>query len=152
MPKPSKGTGSEAAAAPQRAPEGHGTPLLPEQREQREHYYRALIERASDILTLLDADGQIGYESPSVERVLGYTPAELIGRNVFRGMHQDDVATARAAFRGVVDKPGSDVVISLCRFKHKGAGWRTLEVTAANLLDDPLVRGIVVNEIGRAHV
>jgi PAS domain S-box-containing protein len=119
--------------------------LAQEKVQQRELYYRALIERASDIITLLDGAGGILYESPSVERVLGYTPAELIGRNVFRGMHQDDVATARAAFRHVAETPGGDVIISLCRFKHKGSGWRTLEVTASNLLDDPLVRGIVVN-------
>ena len=144
MPKSSKSADPGAAAAPQRAREDHGAPSQ-EQLQEREHYYRVLIERASDIITLLDAGGTILYESPSVERVLGYQPADLIGRNVFRGMHQDDVAKARAAFRGVVEKPGSDVVISLCRFKHKGAGWRTLEVTAANLLDDPLVRGIVVN-------
>jgi len=111
---------------------------------ERELYYRALIERASDIITLLDAEGRILYESPSVERVLGYQPAELMGRNVFDGMHHDDIPAAREGFARVVKAGGGDVR-TICRFKHKEGGWRTLEVTAANLLDDPLVRGVVVN-------
>ena len=115
-----------------------------ERLQQRESYWRALIDRGSDIITLLDAGGGILYESPSVERVLGYTPSELVGRNVFRGMHPADVAAAQESFERVVKSARGDMVVT-CRFKYKGGGWRTLEITAANLLDDPLVRGIVVN-------
>jgi len=48
---------------------------------------RALIENTSDIITILDAEGIIRYESPSVERVLGYKPHELIGRDISVGAH-----------------------------------------------------------------
>jgi two-component system cell cycle sensor histidine kinase/response regulator CckA len=132
---PSKGAASGDDASAQQ---------LAQESQQPERYYRALIERASDIITLLDAGGAVLYESPSVERVLGYQPAELVGRNVFRGMHQEDIAAAREGFERVV-RAGRGDVRTICRFKHKLGGWRTLEVTAANLLDDPLVRGIVVN-------
>ena len=118
--------------------------LAQEQVRQRELYFRALIERGSDIITLLDADGKILYESPSIERVLGYRPEQILGRNTFDGMHSEDVPGAKRAFLDVVEKARGDMA-TVCRFRHRNGTWRTLEVTAANLLGDPVVGGIVVN-------
>ena len=50
----------------------------------RERHYRALIENATDLVTILRPDGTIHYKSPSVQRILGYTSDELIGRQVAR--------------------------------------------------------------------
>ena len=50
---------------------------------QREEHFRLLIENTSDIVTILDADGVVRYQSPSLERDLGYAPDELVGQNVF---------------------------------------------------------------------
>jgi PAS domain S-box-containing protein len=61
-----------------------------ERRQQLEVDFRALIENALDIVTLLDPDGTIRLQSPSVERHLGYKPEEMIGRNVFDFVHKDD--------------------------------------------------------------
>ena len=59
-----------------------------EQAQRRmDELIRALIENTSDIITILDAEGIIRYESPSVERVLGYKPHELIGRDISVGAH-----------------------------------------------------------------
>src|SRR5947207_12593525 len=77
-PKPNKPAKKGVAIPPDGASgEDASAQQLAQESQQRERYYRALIERASDIITLLDAGGGILYESPSVERVLGYTPAEL---------------------------------------------------------------------------
>ena len=46
----------------------------------RERHYRALIENATDLVTILRPDGTIHYKSPSVQRILGYTSDELIGQ------------------------------------------------------------------------
>jgi len=61
-----------------------------EQLRQWERHFRALIENSSDIISILDANGIIRYESPSIERTLGYLPDELIGRVGFqwRGTHK----------------------------------------------------------------
>ena len=50
---------------------------------QSEERFRALVQNASDIVTVLKADGTIRYESPSIVRLLGYPPEDLIGRNAF---------------------------------------------------------------------
>ncbi|MBV9468754.1 MAG: PAS domain S-box protein, partial [Abitibacteriaceae bacterium] len=60
------------------------------QLRRREEYFRAVTENALDLISLLDAQGNALYQSPSLERVLGYRPDELIGQNVFALLHPDD--------------------------------------------------------------
>ncbi|MBW3631338.1 MAG: PAS domain S-box protein, partial [Gemmatimonadetes bacterium] len=108
-----------------------------------EEHFRALIERASDIITILEADGTIRYESPSAERVVGYRPDELVGRNVFEFIHPEDHGRAREELAKLLGK-AAPVVVRL-RFRHKDGGWRVLEATGSNLLENPAVHGIVVN-------
>ena len=110
----------------------------------RESHFRSLIENGSDVISVLDRGGTVRYESPSIRRVLGYEAGELVGSPCFDAIHPDDLSTVSAAFerhsRGLSD--GSTIEY---RFRHKDGSWRALEATSTNLLDDPAVRGIVVN-------
>ena len=65
----------------------------------REELFRSLIENASDVITILSADGTSLYESPSVERVLGWTPEELVGMPSFALLHPDDLERVEADVR-----------------------------------------------------
>ena len=58
--------------------------------QHREEHFRALIENATDIITILSADATLGYVSPSVERILGYRNEELEGRLAFDFVHPED--------------------------------------------------------------
>ncbi len=60
--------------------------------------FRALIEHAFDVVLLLDRDCGLLYASPSVERVLGYAPRELVGRNGLDLIHPDQCEDARSQF------------------------------------------------------
>jgi CheY-like chemotaxis protein len=62
-----------------------------------EEHFRTLIENSSDIITILSAKGKILFESPSIERVLGYDAEELVGRNVFDLIHPNDLQEVLAA-------------------------------------------------------
>jgi PAS domain-containing protein len=55
-----------------------------------EKRFRSLVQYASDIVTVLDADGTVRYQSPSIERILGYEQEELVGTNVFDHVHPED--------------------------------------------------------------
>jgi PAS domain S-box-containing protein len=111
---------------------------------EREHLFYSLIQNSSDIITILKEDGIISYESPSLKRVLGYAPDELIGRNAFELVHPDDVQKVRDAFAEVIRNP--DVLLSTqFRFRHKDGSWRVLEATGSNQLQNAMVAGIVVN-------
>ena len=111
---------------------------------QSEAYHRALIEQALDIITIIDADAVLRYLSPSVERVLGYSQTELVGQRAFEFMHPDDLEATLAAFTEGIATPG--VLRRLeYRFRHKDGSWRYLEGVGRNLLDDPLIKAVVVN-------
>jgi len=106
--------------------------------------FRALAEHASDLVLLLDADGRIRHASASTARVLGHAPAALVGTDSFAYIHPDDAARARATFASDTSRPGGGAPLAL-RLRHHDGSWRHLEAIANNLLDDPDIRGVVVN-------
>lgn len=103
-----------------------------------------LLEHASDFVTVLNADGTIVFESPAVIRLLGYHQKDIVGRNVFDFIHDDDFQRVFKQFKTGLKTPGFTTNLQ-CRFRHQNGSWRVLDVTGTNLLHDPAVRGIVVN-------
>lgn len=111
---------------------------------ESEAKFRSLIQNSSDIITILEPDGTVQYESPSIEKILGYKPAEMIGKNAFEFIHPNDVLNVFNVFNQVLQN--SDITLSVeYRFRHKDGSWCFLESTGSNLLNNPSVAGIVVN-------
>jgi PAS domain S-box-containing protein len=106
--------------------------------------FRALIERSEDLVAILDVDGTIRYASPSHAKVLGWTPADLEGRNAFALVHPDDLDDLIRAFGEGMVTPGTSVAREF-RMRHQDGSWRTVEALATNRLDDPALAGAVVN-------
>src|SRR5512143_1241185 len=97
----------------------------------KREFCHALIQNSSDIITILSIDGTVLYESPSVDRVLGYDQNELIGRNAFEMIHPEDLQMVRNAFAEVVKH--CDLALSAdFRFLHKDGSWRVLSATGSN--------------------
>ncbi len=117
---------------------------LSDKLEHTEQQLQPLIEYSTEIITVLNRDGTRRYVSPSVERSLGYTAEELVGKNPFELVHPDDVNELQKLFAAGVTNPGL-VVTRQFRIKAKNGSWRIHEATAHNLLDDPGVNGVVVN-------
>lgn len=109
-----------------------------------EVYFRSLIENALDLIVILNSDGIIIYVSPSVARVLGYEPENLIGRNSFETVHPADKMEVIGAFNEIIQKPYITRKKEF-RFRHKDGTWRILEAVGKNLVDVPAVAGVVVN-------
>ena len=109
-----------------------------------EERYRALTQNSSDIVTLLGADGTIHYQSPSVERILGYRSEELLGENVFGYVHPEDLPRVRGEFMRGLSEP-EHVPSAEYRLRHKDGSWVWLESIGNNLLDDPKVGEFVIN-------
>jgi PAS domain S-box-containing protein len=109
-----------------------------------EEYYRALIENALDVVTLIDAERIVRYVSPAVERVLGYGMDELVGQRGRLIFHPDEIELADHIMAQFVQNPNKPVSAEF-RMRHKLGSWRTMQLTGKNLLDNPAVRGIVVS-------
>jgi len=110
----------------------------------KREFFHALIQNSSDIMTILSIDGTVLFESPSVNRVLGYDQNELIGRNTFEMIHPEDLQRVRNAFDEVARHRNLTLSADF-RFLHKDGSWRVLSATGSNQLDNPLITGIVVN-------
>src|SRR5262245_40077015 len=106
-----------------------------------EKRFRALIENSSDAVSLVSADGTILYESSSVNKILGYSPEELIGRNVFELVHPDDLSKLMPVFAQVLQQPHQPVTAS-ARYRHKDGTWLWVEGTGRNMIDEPGVQAI----------
>ena len=91
----------------------------------REELFRSLIENASDAVTMLSADGTSLYESPSVERVLGYPPEELLGTKTFSLLHPDDREPVARTFAAML--AGEEPMPIVARLRHRDGNWRTVE-------------------------
>ena len=112
--------------------------------QQRESWYRCLIENTQDIITVLDASGRITYESPSVLRVLGRERGDVTGASVFANIHPEDLQHVRPAFLKVAAPGGASERVEF-RVRHADGSWRRLESIGHNLLDEPAVRGVVIH-------
>ena len=114
------------------------------QLREREEYFKSLIEQAMDIIAVLDADGAVRYASPSVLPLLGYGAEELVGQHIFDLVHPDDVGPALRVFAEGVATGQGDRLLGL-QVRHKDGTYRSLEAIGRYLLDDPVVRGVVIN-------
>ena len=104
----------------------------------------ALIENAQDMICVLDENAVVLYKSPAVERILGYSLEELIGKNAFDMVHPDDLAQTKAFFAHVLQHPGVALTFAL-RLRHKHDAWHHIEAIFDNLLDHSAIRGVIVN-------
>ncbi|WP_185903250.1 two-component system sensor histidine kinase NtrB [Halonotius terrestris] len=120
------------------------TTQTPAVKELTAEQFRALIEQSSDVITVVDENGRIQYESPNSERVKGWSAEELIGENVLDYVHPDDrdevldqCATLQAE-RGVTDEEIE------FRFEHKDGEYIWLSVTGAAPTEEIPVDGYVL--------
>ena len=110
---------------------------------QTQARFEALVEHASDLITVNDVDGTLTYASPSALTVLGYEPGELVGHAARDLMHPDDIArveqTAAAQFERGVPEPIQ------YRARHRDGTWHDLEAIITDLQAEPAVAGTVTN-------
>ncbi len=110
---------------------------------------RALARCVSDAIVLTNGDLVIEYMSPSAVEVGGWLPSQIEGRSALELVHPEDHLLVAEALERLKAKnsgqsgPVSIEAISL-RAKMIGGDWVTVDVRAANLLDDPGVGGIIV--------
>jgi PAS domain S-box-containing protein len=116
--------------------------------EWSENRLRAMVEKSAEGIMLVVPDKGIVYASPSIERVLGYTPEELAGRTsqwfVEHVIHPDYRQYSLENWtRLLLDRRhvSTREVMAL----HKDGSWRWIESTMRNLLREPSVQALVVN-------
>jgi diguanylate cyclase (GGDEF)-like protein/PAS domain S-box-containing protein len=111
---------------------------------ESEERFRSLVQNASDLITLVDGEGRIAYQSPSVQRVLGYEASEVTGRDLAELLHPDDLRGALAALADAGAQSDRTVNVE-ARLRHKDGSWRQVEIIATDRRHDASVSGLVLN-------
>lgn len=117
------------------SPSNAHTPALSHFAGQPE-FFQAMIEATSDIMAVVDEQGILCYQTPSVKAILGYEPHEGLGESAFQHIHPDDLKPLLAWVQnrfalGAVSARAERIEI---RIQHKNGTWRTLAVTSSTLV------------------
>ena len=112
--------------------------------ERVEERFQALIERSSDLVTIVDRDGVVQYQSPSSERILGTAPEDAMGTTVQSFVHADDRERVERLLDRLYESPSDAVETMQFRVRHDDGSWVWLEAVARA---DPVesIDGVVVN-------
>lgn len=122
--------------------------------KESEARFRALVQHSSDVITIVDSDSTIRYVSPSVATVFGYEARKIIDTRLSDLVHPDDrlgslqflneIAMSRT-IAGEGNAARATTVTREWRLQHANGSWLTVDTVGTNLLEEPMVQGIVLN-------
>lgn len=99
--------------------------LRTEELTKSEERFRLITECAADLIGIIDAEGRRLFISPSHEKVLGYTIAELEAINAYEQVHPEDREGLRQVLRHSLESNEQEVIAYRCQ--HKNGSWLYLE-------------------------
>jgi PAS domain S-box-containing protein len=112
--------------------------------ENAQKRLHSLLENASEIISIYDEDMVLKYESPSVIKILGFTPEEMMSGKDMDRLTRKGESAMRGMFKQLLSSPSEPVTIQYTYMKKNGQKI-FLETTGRNLLDDPAIKGIILN-------
>jgi diguanylate cyclase (GGDEF)-like protein/PAS domain S-box-containing protein len=108
-----------------------------------EERLRALIEHSSDLITVVDEDLIVRWQSSSIERTLGLRSDQVLGMRLSELTSPEDVVALEHQMEAGAGEDGPTTFTM--RFRHANGEWRHLEAVADQRLDDPAVLGVVLS-------
>ncbi|MCK4661836.1 MAG: PAS domain S-box protein [Bacteroidales bacterium] len=112
--------------------------------ENAQNRLHSLLENASEIISIYTEDLKLKYESPSVTKILGYTPEEMVKGKDIERLTSKGEADLKQMFRGLLDNPDEAIAFQYTFMKKDGKKI-FIETTGRNLLHDPAISGIILN-------
>jgi len=115
---------------------------------------QALLRDSSEIVIILDPTGRrLTYVSSSTERILGWSTTDEQAAHWPDLVHPDDLGRMMAELDRALAHPGGSFAGTV-RTRHRNGSWLVLQMTATNLVNDPLIDGVVVHahDITRSHL
>jgi len=103
-----------------------------------------MVANISDVIVIIDQEGYNRYKSPNIEKLFGWKPEEVIGVSAFFNVHADDLEISERFFTKRLAEPGVSGKFEF-RYRCKDGGYKWVEMTGINLLEDPYIQGILAN-------
>ena len=115
-----------------------------EKLRKSEEKHKAMIANILDVIAILDRDGTVKYNSPNIKKWFGWNPEELIGTSVWETIHPDDLEYIQKEFFTILKQDKSVKTVE-CRHKCKNSKYRSIELTAVNLSNDPIINDVLIS-------
>jgi PAS domain S-box-containing protein len=105
--------------------------------------YKFMVENSPDLIYQLDPDGRFSFVNQAVERLIGYQPAELLGKHYTSIVHEEDQTRSQFLFneRRTGDRATNETEIRLlCKsdpdIHQAPERYITVELKATGMYDD----------------
>ena len=115
-----------------------------------EKKHRKLVSNISDVIVILDKNGTITYKSPNITEQFGWDPDELIGQYGLVTVHPDDKERIEKELMQILIKDNSKIIVEY-EYKCKNGNYKPVELTAVNMVDDPIINGVLANYKDISH-
>ncbi|MDX6226824.1 MAG: hypothetical protein QOI76_214 [Frankiales bacterium] len=110
----------------------------------REQWFRSLVQNSSDVLTVVDVEGIVRYQSPAMTRVFGHDPALMVGTPMSYLLRPTDAARLQELLAEARQTPRATYTMEFAVW-HREGRWCDTETTVTSLVDDRDIRGLVLN-------
>ncbi|MEI7501609.1 MAG: PAS domain-containing sensor histidine kinase, partial [Bacteroidota bacterium] len=111
---------------------------------ESEARHASLISNISDVIGIIGIDGIMKYKSPNIEKWFGWQPQDLIGTDGWLTVHPDDLDRIQKEFFTLLEKDNSVKKVEY-KYKCKNGNYKQIELTATNLMNDPIIGGVLLN-------
>jgi PAS domain S-box-containing protein len=112
--------------------------------QESESKHSSMIYNTSDVISIVDPDGVLKYRSPNIEKWFGWLPQDNSGTDGWSLVHPDDLNRIKKEFNVLIEKDKSTKTVEF-RFKCKDGNFKPVELTAINLVNDPIINGVLIN-------
>jgi PAS domain S-box-containing protein len=106
--------------------------------------FKSLVHNISDIISIVLPDGTITYQSSSIKQKMGYAENELNNKNIAELIHPEDYEHVLIEFKKLIEE-GRNANTLEFRIKNKDGDYFYIEAQATNQLNNPTIKGIVIN-------
>ncbi len=110
-----------------------------------EQRFKGLVQSGSDMIWIINQMGELLYASPTVHTIMGINPDNKYGQNVFEQVHIEDSARVQSTFYQFLASGNKQILVPAYRYVNDDGRTFWVESTITNLLNDPSIKGIVLN-------
>lgn len=111
---------------------------------ESEEIQKAMISNISDVIGIIEPGGKIKYKSPNFEKLFGWPPQSVIGLDIQFLLNPDESDEIKTELLALLKTVNSTKILE-CRLKCKDGSYKLIELTATNLINDPHIKGILIN-------
>jgi len=104
-----------------------------------------LLGASADAVLTVGRDGTIRYVSPSVDRLVGYATADLIGARLADVLADDRRPRAQRFLTELFARPLGESIRTETRLRGRDGGWVYVDIIGTNWVDDPDLQAAVIS-------